>query len=186
MRAFSRSPGRGPRQRTGVNAIPLGRSTGESRNDEPVDDEEETQVRLWVLHSDCAKIIGRQGRTLREIEARCRCRVKVSKEELMDKETKERAVDIMGSSREQNAAIDMVLELSQYCRDDGGEVLKDNRGPRDTVPKEAREDLGEAGPEEKRRVIEVLPEEVGRLLGRKGETVKIVEKDSGCKIEIDK
>jgi len=36
------------------------------------------------------------------------------------------------------------------------------------------------------RVITVLPEEVGKVLGRKGETVRVIERDSGAKVELNK
>ena len=36
------------------------------------------------------------------------------------------------------------------------------------------------------RIITVLPEEVGKVLGRKGETVRIIERDSGAKVELNK
>lgn len=168
---WSRSPP--PRSGvTGVNAIPLGRRKEES-DLEPV--EEETKVRVWVAHTDCAKIIGRGGRTMRDVEARSRTKLKVQREDEMDVSTKERYVDIVGTRAEQKAALELLLQLATFCREDEGEVLKDARVAEN----------GE-GRNETPHVLEVLPEEVGRVLGRKGETVKILERDSGTKIEVDK
>jgi len=158
---------------TGVNAIPL----GERRKEEPEELEEETKVRVWVAHSDCAKIIGRGGRTMRDVEARSRTKLKVQREDEMDTSTKERYVDIVGTRSEQRAALDLLLQLATYCREETGEVLKDAR---------VSENGGEGGKSDAPRVLEVLPEEVGRVLGRKGETVKVLERDSGTKIEVDK
>ncbi|CAK9021981.1 unnamed protein product, partial [Durusdinium trenchii] len=60
------SRSRSPRGRGGVNAIPLGRY-------EPPETEarlSDEGARVWILHSDAAKVIGRSGRALREIENR--------------------------------------------------------------------------------------------------------------------
>jgi len=167
---WSRSPP--PRSSvSGVNAIPLGKRKEESEELA----EEETKVRVWVAHTDCAKIIGRGGRTMRDIEARSRTKLKVQREDEMDLSTKERYVDMVGTRGEQRAALELLLQLATYCREDDGEVLKDERVA----------DNGE-GRNETPHVLEVLPEEVGRVLGRKGETVKVLERDSGTKIEVDK
>lgn len=151
-----------------MNAIPLGRRH---------DSEEESEARVWILHSDAAKVIGRGGRALREIENRTRTRIKVSREEDMNPDTKERSVDILGSRRGQDTAVDYILDVVLYCRQDGGRVLKDSR----TAP--LREDEGTKG---SHRILTVLAEEVGKVLGRKGETVRIIEKESGAKVELDK
>lgn len=111
---------------------------------------------------------------MRELEAMSRTKLKVQREDDMDNETKERFVEIVGNGSEQKAALELILDLATYCREDGGEVLKDIRA---SAPN---------GKTEAPRVIEVLPEEVGRVLGRKGETVKLLEKDSNTKIEVDK
>jgi len=158
---------------SGVNAIPLGRRKDES--DVPPEAEEETKVRVWVAHSDCAKIIGRGGRTMRDVEARSRTKLKVQREDDMDLVTKERYVDIVGTRSEQRAALELLLGLATFCREDEGEVLKDIRTADDGN-----------GKNEAPHMIEVLPEDVGRVLGRKGETVKLLEKDSGTKIEVNK
>merc|ERR1719240_291928 len=93
----------------------------------------------------------------------------------MNQDTKERYVDIVGTKHEQRSALDLLLDLASYCRDDEGEVLKNNRPAEDVD-----------GKPKVPSIFEVLPEEVGRVLGRKGETVKLIEKNSGTKIEVDK
>ncbi|CAJ1404201.1 unnamed protein product [Effrenium voratum] len=179
LRRRSRSPRRSPRRRrqdfdsrsrsprTGVNAIPIGCP----------ESEEETEARVWILHSDAAKVIGRNGRALREIEHRTHTRIRVSKEEDM-LPTKERSVDIFGSRADQDAAVDLILDVVLYCREDGGQVIKDVRNNPSPGREEPRGDA--------QRVITVLPAEVGKVLGRKGETVRLIERDSGAKVELDK
>ncbi|CAE7405586.1 BTR1 [Symbiodinium natans] len=60
---------------------------------------------------------------------------------------------------------------SQESRD--ARLVPRNRSPRE-------------GAKTSHRILTVLPEEVGKVLGRKGETVRIIEKDSGAKVELDK
>jgi len=154
---------------SGVNAMPLGRRQA------PVE-EEETKVSVWVTHSDCSKIIGRQGRTLREIEARARAKLNVQREDEKDPGSKERCVEIIGSREEQKTALKMLLDLATFCRDAAGVVLKDERRP-DENPQDAPDPP---------LILQIPPEDVGRVLGHKGETVKRLEKESITKIEVDK
>eukprot|EP00913_Durusdinium_trenchii_P013243 g12430.t1 len=222
------SRSRSPRGRGGVNAIPLGRY-------EPP----ETEARVWILHSDAAKVIGRSGRALREIEnrtgrtgpeelrapiwhgglsergVRTSTRIQVSKEEDMDAETKERSVDIVGRREDQDAALDLICEKVLYCRQDGGDVIKDVRGsnqenglrgalPSDgAVPSGAKVELNKAEGKveifgafgEDRRLEPELPpplklwvkdREAGKVIGRGGETVREVMEKSHADIKVQK
>jgi len=133
-------------------------------------------MRIWVAHGDCAKIIGKGGRTMRETEARSRSKLKVQKEDEMNKDTKERYIDIAGTKKEQSSALELLLDLATYCREDEGKVLKDTRAAADDSTAKAEAPL----------VLEVHPDDIGSVLGRKGETVKQLEQDSGAKIELNK
>jgi len=132
-------------------------------------------MRITVLHRDCAKVIGKGGREMKQLEARSRARLKVQREDEMDSSTKERYVDITGSANEQKAAVGLILDLVSYCCDEDGNVLKDVR-PLPAVDREANPPV----------VLEVSSEDVGKVIGRGGETIKILEKDSCTKIEVDK
>lgn len=131
-------------------------------------EEEDTQVRIWVTHFDCAKIIGKGGAELREIESRSGARMRVMKEALMDPELQERFIDIVGARDAQRLALERVLELTMYCREDEGEVLKDTRCTN------------------KVKVLEILPGEIGFVIGRNGEVITSIEKETGAKIQVDK
>lgn len=157
-----------------MNNIPLGRRE-ENEGGNCDLDEVETKMRVFVHHTDCAKIIGRGGKTMREIEARSRTKLKVQKEDEMDQDTKERYVDIVGTRAEQRTALKLLVELAHFCRSEDGDVLKG------TKPGDAPTASGEAP-----LILEVLTDEVGRVLGRKGETVKVIETTSNTKIEVDK
>eukprot|EP00927_Polykrikos_kofoidii_P039731 TRINITY_DN3405_c0_g1_i2.p1 TRINITY_DN3405_c0_g1~~TRINITY_DN3405_c0_g1_i2.p1 ORF type:complete len:697 (+),score=134.81 TRINITY_DN3405_c0_g1_i2:219-2309(+) len=152
---------------------------GEAAEGSEIDEanpEVETLRRVWVSHSDCAKIIGRQGRTMRELEFRSRTRLKVQPQDEMNAETRERYVEILGTESEYETALRLVMELTMFCRDANGIVLKDERVP-EQDPRSAQE---------KPTILEVLPEEVGRVLGRRGEMVKKLETESCTKVEVDK
>jgi len=170
--AVERSPSLQKRGFSDVNSTPIGerrREASPSDGEEP----ETSQTRIWVLHKDCAKVIGKGGREMKQLELRSRTRLKVQREDEMDMETKERYIDIIGSASEQKVALELILELVTYCRDAEDEVLKDIRvtpPEKDGVP----------------RVLQVAIEDIGRVLGRSGDTVRLMEKDSGTKIEVDK
>eukprot|EP00438_Fugacium_kawagutii_P011382 Skav218989 [mRNA] locus=scaffold169:142079:145076:+ [translate_table: standard] len=129
-----RRGGYGNRGGSGVNAIPLGRY-------EPPSDPEAMGARIWILHSDAAKAATRSDQTS--------TRIQVSKEEDMLPETKERSVDISGRRQDQDAAVELIMEKVLYCREDGGEVIKDLRHSHD-----------ESKTDDRRRIITVLPEDV--------------------------
>jgi len=132
-------------------------------------------LRVFVRHCDCAKVIGRGGRAMHAVEARSRARMQVQREDEMDPETKERHVDITGTAKERNRALKLMLDLTKYCRDEDGKLLKDTRPP-----------IDDKGQPEPPYVLEIPAEEVGRVLGRNGVTVKNIEKSSDVKVEVDK
>jgi len=123
---------------------------------------------------------------MREVEARSRTRLKVQREDDMDGSTKERYIDIVGTRQEQKAALEMLLELATFCREDEGEILKDTRGSGPTAGSGDGADEGKDAQADPPLVLEVLTDEVGKILGRKGETVKVIERDSSTKVEVDK
>ncbi|CAK0797019.1 unnamed protein product, partial [Prorocentrum cordatum] len=118
---------------------------------------ETPEVRIWVANTDCAKIIGRNGRQMRDIEAKSRTKLKVQREDEMDSDSKERYIDIIGTRVEQKKALEAIVELASFVREDEGEVLKDQRA--------ADEGDGRGGPP---RIVEVPVDDVGKVLGRKG------------------
>mmetsp|Transcript_31825 Transcript_31825/g.85006 ORF Transcript_31825/g.85006 Transcript_31825/m.85006 type:complete len:575 (-) Transcript_31825:306-2030(-) len=125
---------------------------------------------VWVAHTDCAKIIGKQGQTLRNIERDTHTKIKVHREDDADPEKTERRVDIVGSPRGREAAVQRLMDLATFCRVADGTVLKEARVAAADPPLS----------------VEVALGDVGRVLGRGGETVNRIEKASGVKIEVDK
>jgi len=126
--------------------------------------------RISVLHTDCSKVIGKGGKMLREIERKSGAKVHVQREEEMDRETKLRYVEIVGMQGERKVARQMVLDMVSFCRDSNGDVLKE-------APER---------PTESALSLEVLPGEVGKILGRRGETISRIEQATGCRIDVTK
>jgi len=136
-------------------------------------DEGDAPSRIFVAHADCAKIIGRKGETRMEIERHSDASVKIQKEEDMDPDKKERWVDLIGNPRQRRMALERILDVANYVRDEDGKVYKDGA----SVPAPG---AGEA------LVLQISCNEVGRVLGRGGETIRRLEDESRARLEIDK
>jgi len=108
-----------------------------------------------------------------EIERHSDASVKIQKEEDMDPDRKERWVDLIGNARQRRMALDRILDVANYVRDEDGKVLKDGA----SVPAPG---AGEA------LVLQISCNEVGRVLGRGGETIRRLEDESRARLEIDK
>jgi len=127
--------------------------------------------RVFVAHADCAKIIGRKGETRMDIERQSEASVKIMREEDMDPAKKERWVDFIGNPRQRRAALKMIIDIASFVRDESGKVLKD----------------GSSAPASGESLVLIIScNEVGRILGRGGETIRRMEDDSRARIEIDK
>jgi len=90
----------------------------------------------------------------------------------MDPDKKERWVDLIGNARQRRAALERIMEVAHFVRDEDGKVFKDGAsssgGPGDAL------------------ILMISCNEVGRILGRGGETIRRLEDESRARIEIDK
>jgi len=107
-----------------------------------------------------------------DIERFSEASIKIQREEDMDQDKKERWVDIIGNARQRAAALTRIMDIANFVRDEDGKVLKD--GPSSMAG------AGEA------LVLMISCNEVGRILGRGGETIRRLEDESRARIEIDK
>ncbi|CAK9072115.1 unnamed protein product [Durusdinium trenchii] len=163
-RARSRSPSyRRPRARSASRSFPSRDHVAEG----------DAPSRIFVAHADCAKIIGRKGETRMEIERSSEASIKIQREEDMDSDRKERWVDIIGNARQRRAALERILDVANYVRDEDGKVLKDGA----SVPAPGAGDA---------LILQISCNEVGRVLGRGGETIRRLEDESRARLEIDK
>lgn len=130
-----------------------------------------------MQHSDCSRIIGKGGEELRNMERRTGSKIWIQNVEDMDSRTKERYVDIVGSKASNRECMDMVMELTDFCRDRDGIILKDAR-----TTTRKRELLSS----DEVMTVHVPAEEIGRVLGRGGENAKKIERESTAKLQVDK
>eukprot|EP00397_Hematodinium_sp_SG-2012_P026356 GEMP01027610.1.p1 GENE.GEMP01027610.1~~GEMP01027610.1.p1 ORF type:complete len:584 (+),score=130.43 GEMP01027610.1:225-1976(+) len=163
----SASRGRGMFNRaSSVNKIPLGRrddSRSRARTMSP------DRIRLWLPNNDCARIIGKNGNQLKEIEDDTKASLRVQREAEMKRlGVTERYVDIRGKSLARTKAKDRIISLADFVKDSEGFVLK---GDDDIAPA---------------TILKILREEVGRILGRRGEQIRDIEHDTRTRIDVDR
>mmetsp|Transcript_119 Transcript_119/g.177 ORF Transcript_119/g.177 Transcript_119/m.177 type:complete len:897 (+) Transcript_119:55-2745(+) len=124
---------------------------------------------LFILKTECAKIIGTQGAVLKHIEKQTFTRVQVAKEADPGGDPKERMVEVFGRRPDRPQAIKMIMEYITFARDSEGVVTKDTRCAAE-LP----------------LVVNLNQEGVSRLIGRKGENIQRIEKESCAHIDVDK
>lgn len=90
----------------------------------------------------------------------------------MERGSKERYVELLGNARQRKKAIQMILKIATFCRDDNGKVLKDGQ-------------VGSGGGGSAESLI-IQQGEVGKVLGRGGENIRRIEEESGARLELDR
>lgn len=127
------------------------------------------RIRLWVPNNDCARIIGKGGIQLKEIEDESRASLRIQREAEMKRlGVTERYVDIRGDSPARRKAKERILTIADFVRDSDGFVLKGD------------------DEDESCTVLKILRDEVGRILGRRGELIRDIEYDTRCRIDVDR
>jgi len=118
------------------------------------------------MNNDCARIIGKNGNAMKDIEDECSVGLTVQKEkEMRQLGVHERYVDIRGKRQEdREKAKERIMELADFVKDNEGYVLK--------------------GDVEDALKLRVLSDEVVRILGRRGHMIKDIEHHSGARIEV--
>mmetsp|Transcript_38866 Transcript_38866/g.91486 ORF Transcript_38866/g.91486 Transcript_38866/m.91486 type:complete len:532 (+) Transcript_38866:132-1727(+) len=141
----------------------------------------EAPNKIWVPHGDCARIIGRKGETRIDMERQSEASIRIQREEDMEGNKKERWIEVMGTPRARKTAVQLIMKIASVVRDDNGRVLKD--GGSSNSYREPPNGSGGAAPSE---VIFIRSEEIGRIIGRGGETIKSIEESSGAKVDLDR
>lgn len=139
------------------------------------DGEDSTQV--MVPDKTVGLIIGRGGETIKDLQERSGCHVNILGE------TKSvnglRPINLIGSVQAVNVAKDLILEI----------VESDNRGQQGTgsnamAARERPYDAGRGGQGGSTKTIQVPSQAVGMIIGKGGETIKDLQRNSGCKINV--
>uniref|UniRef100_A0A7S4SM47 RRM domain-containing protein n=1 Tax=Alexandrium monilatum TaxID=311494 RepID=A0A7S4SM47_9DINO len=133
-------------------------------------DRRPTQTTIQVPHELIGMLIGKGGETIKTISKDSGARIEIAKDENAEREEK-RSVYLCGPPDSLEKAKAMIEETLGRSRERQHE-------DRDT---RVHHHSG-SGP----KVIHVAPELVGMLIGKGGETIKQVSRDTGARIEISK
>lgn len=119
--------------------------------------------RIWVAHADCARIIGRQGETRKDIERQSGASLTVQKEEEMLPGESQRFVELFGSADQRQKAIELIQQITSDVPDGDGE-----------------------GKDVTSEVVLIRFDEVGRIIGRGGENIRRIELESGARLQLNR
>lgn len=141
------------------------------------DGEDSTQV--MVPDKTVGLIIGRGGETIKDLQERSGCHVNILGE------TKSinglRPINLIGSPQSVGIAKDLILEIVESdSRGQGGAVTGSNANPM----RERGFDNNRGGAGGSSKTIQVPSQAVGMIIGKGGETIKDLQRTSGCKINV--
>lgn len=142
------------------------------------DGEDSTQV--MVPDKTVGLIIGRGGETIKDLQERSGCHVNILGE------TKSvnglRPINLIGSVQAVNVAKDLILEIVES--DSRGQQGGAGTGSNAMAPRERPYDGGRGGQGGSTKTIQVPSQAVGMIIGKGGETIKDLQRNSGCKINV--
>jgi far upstream element-binding protein len=147
------------------------------------DGEDSTQV--MVPDKTVGLIIGRGGETIKDLQERSGCHVNILGE------TKSvnglRPINLIGSVQAVNVAKDLILEIVES--DSRGQQGGAGTGSNAMPPTRERSydggrGVGQGGQGGSTKTIQVPSQAVGMIIGKGGETIKDLQRNSGCKINV--
>lgn len=131
---------------------------------------------LKVPHELIGMLIGRGGETIKELKKESGARIDINKEP-DDEGSQDRQVHITGPPECVEYAKKMVEEMLGKSREGLRVKVEDDERDGDGVP---------SGNARSSRVIKVPTHMIGVLIGRGGETISKIQKDSAARIEINR
>lgn len=152
----------------------------------PVRDGEHT-VQMLVPDKTVGLIIGRGGETIKDIQEKSGCHVNIVGENKSI--NGQRPVNLIGTAESTRLAQDLILEVvgsdnrAQSGGGAGGASGSNNMG----AMRDRGYDLGRGGNDDayEEKTIKVPSEAVGMIIGKGGETIKELQRTSGCKINVN-
>jgi far upstream element-binding protein len=143
------------------------------------DGEDSTQV--MVPDKTVGLIIGRGGETIKDLQERSGCHVNILGE------TKSinglRPINLIGSVQAVGVAKDLILEIVES--DSRGQQQQQGTGSNAmNPPRERPYDGGRGAQGGSTKTIQVPSQAVGMIIGKGGETIKDLQRTSGCKINV--
>lgn len=150
----------------------------------------EASTQIMVPDKTVGLIIGRGGETIKDLQERSGCHVNIVGENKSVSGL--RPVNLIGSERATAVAKEMILEIVES--DNRGE---NNRGASGSMPPAGRDQSYQpngrgggaggaaAGRDHIEKTIRVPSEAVGMIIGKGGETIKDMQRTTGCKINVN-
>lgn len=143
------------------------------------DGEDSTQV--MVPDKTVGLIIGRGGETIKDLQERSGCHVNILGE------TKSvnglRPINLIGSPQAVGIAKDLILEIVE-SDSRGQQQQQGGGGPNPHQQRERPYDGGRGSAGGSSKTIQVPSQAVGMIIGKGGETIKDLQRTSGCKINV--
>ena len=153
------------------------RGNERSRNQRPMQQEtpvdEENSVQIMVPDRTVGLIIGRGGETIRDLQERSGCHVNIVAENKSISGL--RPVNLIGSPQAQQRAKDLIMEVVESDTNGAPKAQESRRG-RDNQQ-------GNSGEKSNDRIM-VPGEAVGMIIGKGGESIKEMQNNTGCKINV--
>lgn len=142
--------------------------------------EGEDHMQIMVPDRTVGLIIGRGGETIRDLQERSGCHINIVGESKSVNGL--RPVNLIGTVESLTRAKDLILEIvDSDTRGDGPAVKKASGSGRGEAP---MRDFGGSGHEKANDSIYVPSDAVGMIIGKGGETIREMQNNTGCKINV--
>ncbi|KJZ78828.1 hypothetical protein HIM_01601 [Hirsutella minnesotensis 3608] len=140
----------------------------------------EDHMQIMVPDRTVGLIIGRGGETIRDLQERSGCHINIVGESKSVNGL--RPVNLIGSVESAARAKDFIMEIvDSDTRGDGPATKKPPAGGRMDGPVR---DLGGGGSDKVNDAIYVPSDAVGMIIGKGGETIRDMQNNTGCKINV--
>ncbi len=146
----------------------------------PTRDGESTE-RIMVPDKTVGLIIGRQGETIKDLQERSGCHVNILAEN--KSENGFRPINLIGTDQSRAQAHQLILEIVDSDSKSTNTNQQRDRGY-DNYNQQRGNSAG-GGRDYIEKSIDVPSEAVGMIIGKGGETIKDMQKTTGCKINVN-
>jgi far upstream element-binding protein len=163
-----------------VKASPPAQSQSKPRQaNQPKLREGENSVQIMVPDKTVGLIIGRGGETIRDLQEKSQCHINIVSESKSINGL--RPVNLIGSVQASQLARELILEIVDSDtraqeQAAGGRPQQQDRRP--------VAGAGAGGPDKITEMISVPSDSVGMIIGKGGETIKQMQQETGCKINV--
>lgn len=158
---------------------------GRAKPNLPPTREGESTERVTVPDKTVGLIIGKGGETIKDLQERSGCHVNILAEN--KSENGYRPINLIGTEQARRQAYDLIMEIVDS--DSRGYSTNQTSAPRDRGYDNYGQQRGSAGGAGGRDYIEktinVPSEAVGMIIGKGGETIKDMQRNTGCKINVN-